>query len=197
MLMADSDSRASTLRVSRSTDRTPLTVETQAAETGDWNDGGQVDTDELTLIHADNPVVKSLINGRDEGQTPDGFDPDHETGDTAGNAYPYGQCTWWAYKRRTELGLPVGSHFGNGGDWATSASRLGYWVDNTPLVGDIVSFKPGQQGVDATYGHVAIVEQVHEDGSITISEANVGGQVGPFSRDITAGDAGELSYIHY
>ena len=49
-------------------------------------------TGKLTAISADNPVVKSLINGRDEGQTPDGFNPNHATGDT-GNAYEFSQCT--------------------------------------------------------------------------------------------------------
>lgn len=45
--------------------------------------------------------------------------------------------------------------------------------------------------------HVAVVEAVGGDGSITISEANVGGQVGPFQRTISGTDAGLLEYIHY
>lgn len=58
-------------------------------------------------------------------------------------------------------------------------------------------FTPGVLGSSSTYGHVAVVEAVGGDGSITISEANVGGQVGPFRRTISGADAGLLEYIHY
>lgn len=92
----------------------------------------------------------------------------HATGDV-GNMYPFSQCTWWAYIRRHQLGLPVGSYFGNGGDWASSARALGYKVNHTPSVGAIVSFAPGQNGSNAQYGHVAIVERVNSDGSIYTS----------------------------
>lgn len=165
---------------------------------GDWQLGDDNGTDgrKLSLLHADNPTISQLINGRDENQTPEGWDPDHATGD-AGNGYPYGQCTWWAYKRRAELGLPTASHFGNGGQWTDAARRLGYWVDSTPRVGDAVVFKPGQQGADPTYGHVAVVENVDDKGNITISEANVNGKVGPFNRTITADKASQLEYVHY
>lgn len=93
----------------------------------------------------------------------------HATGDS-GNAYEFSQCTWWAYLRRHQLGLPVGSHFGNGGQWAASARGMGYAVDNKPQVGDVMVFAPGQEGSDPSYGHVAIVESVNPDGTVTISE---------------------------
>lgn len=115
------------------------------------------------------------------------------TGDT-GDAYPWGQCTWWAYERRHQLGLPAGSHFGNAAQWAASATALGYTVDTTPTVGAIVVFQPGQAGAHPLYGHVAVVEQVHDDGSVTISESNVQG-VGVISNR-TLPDAGRFAYIH-
>lgn len=145
---------------------------------------------------ASNPVVNVLINARDAGSVPEGFNPDHSTGDN-GNSYPYGQCTWWAYQRRTQLGLPVGSRLGNGAQWADSAKKLGYWVDGEPRQGDVAVFAAGQLGVDSSYGHVAVVEKVNDDGSIEISESNINGQVGPFQRTLSAKNAAQLQYIHY
>lgn len=97
--------------------------------------------------------------------------------------------------RRTQLGLPVGSHLGDGGMWADSAKALGYWVDDTPRQGDVIVFSPAQ--VNNAWGHVAIVEKVNGDDSIEISEANVNGQVGPFRRTIEAKQTHEYQYIHY
>ena len=164
---------------------------------GSW---GMPDSDgeigRLTVIGADNPVVRSLVNGRDEGWTPDGFDPNHVTGDV-GNAYAFSQCTWWAYVRRHQLGLPVGSHMGNGADWADTARGLGYWVDDVPRVGDVVCFQRGQYGADPTYGHVGIVETVGQDGSFTTSECGAIYNGKPFSRTFTAEQAKQLQFIHY
>ena len=103
-------------------------------------------------------------------RTPAGFNPNHDTGDT-GNAYPWSECTWWAYVRRHQLHLPVGSYLGNGEDWAASARRLGYWVDGTPRSpGDVMVFAAGQDGSSVDYGHVAIVEKINDDGTVLISE---------------------------
>ncbi|MFR0558004.1 CHAP domain-containing protein [Pseudoscardovia radai] len=118
---------------------------------------------------------------------------DHQTGDT-GNSYPYGQCTWWAYVRRHQLGLPVGSYFGNAMSWAASARALGYSVDNNPQAGDIVVFAPGQAGASTTYGHVAIVEAVIGD-KIVISEANSGGALGQ-ATSRTLANIHDFTYIH-
>lgn len=117
------------------------------------------------------------------------------TGDS-GNAYPYGQCTWWAYERRHALGLPVGSYFGNAKDWSASALSLGYSVSNVPTNGAILVFSPSQAGAHAYYGHVAVVEQVYEDGSIRISESNVMGVGVISSRTFTANQAAQFTYIH-
>ncbi|PWG66788.1 CHAP domain-containing protein [Bifidobacterium callitrichidarum] len=180
---------------SRGDDRGTLQSE---QETGSWDLGEalSITTGNGQKIDASNPVIKVLVNSRDSGSVPAGFNPNHATGDN-GNAYPYGQCTWWAYKRRAELGMPVGSNLGNGSQWAASAQSLGYWVDQTPRQGDVAVYGAGQQGADAVYGHVAVVEAVNDDGSIVISESNVNGQIGPFQRTVSADNAKALQYIHY
>lgn len=93
------------------------------------------------------------------------------------DSYPDGQCTWWACMRGRRLGMDVGRYWGNGGDWAASAAGLGYEVTTSnPVSGAIVSFPPGVQGADATYGHVAVVEKVDPSaGILLISEMNVKG----------------------
>lgn len=166
-------------------------------EAGSWSLGESIDGSKLTGIQADNPVVQDLLNGRDRDRSPDGFDPNHATGDT-GNAYEFSQCTWWAYLRRHQLGLPVGSHLGNGNMWAESAKALGYWVDNTARhVGDVISFSAGQEGADGYYGHVAVVEKINPDGSIEISESNVKGLGVISNRTFSAEKAATFTYIHY
>lgn len=76
--------------------------------------------------------------------------------------------------RRHQLGLPAGSHMGDGADWANTARKLGYWVDNSPRVGDVICFSRGQYDSDLAYGHVGIVENVGQDGSITTGPARLG-----------------------
>ncbi|GGI14716.1 hypothetical protein GCM10007377_12310 [Galliscardovia ingluviei] len=117
----------------------------------------------------------------------------HATGNT-GNAYPPRNCTLWAYQRRVQLGLPVGSHMGNGAEWANSARRLGYTVNHTPAPGAIMVFQRGQAGTDPVYGHVAIVERVNADGSVYVSQGGIGFATFPFYE--TYQRASNFEYIH-
>lgn len=113
-------------------------------------------------------------------------------GAQAGNRYSYGYCTWYAYNRRVQLGRPVGSFWGNASSWAYMAAMSGYGVSHKPGVGDIM-----QNGGGA--GHVAIVETVHDDGSITVSEMNYYGTGGGWARVSTrtldAGAAAAYNFI--
>lgn len=222
---ADEPTTTSTLKrvtvdvASRSESRTPLgevtnnvaeatsqaqaeaaTQDEQTSNEGTWqlnDDSAALDVNNMSRSLANNPNVAALMDA-DYDLLPEGFDPNHITGERDGNAYPYGQCTWWAYKRRAELGLPVGSYFGNGNMWADSARNLGYWVDGTARhVGDIVVFQTGQVDADPIYGHVSIVEAINADGSIEVSESNVKGLGVVSSRTISAQDAAQLQYIHY
>lgn len=110
-----------------------------------------------------------------------------------GNAYPWGQCTYWAYVRRHEMGISTPSHLGNGGEWWANASKYGLRADHTPQVGAAISFLPGQLGADGTYGHVAVVESV-SGSTITISEMNAKG-LGVVSYR-TVYNASQYWYVH-
>lgn len=125
----------------------------------------------------------------------------HNTGNTVGgSAYPARQCTLWAYLRRSQLSLPVGSYMGNGADWANTARSLGYLVNNTPHYGAVMVFARGQSvgghwTADWQYGHVAVVERVNADGSVLISEGGTGFSTFPAWETIP--NAGAYQYIHY
>lgn len=182
--------------VSRSQARDSLSAVSGTVD-GTWLGGDNIDAAQLTAIPASNTTVKAWVNGPDKTLIPTGFQPDHATGDT-GLAYSFSQCTWWAYTRRHQLGLPVGSHFGDGAQWADSARNLGYWVDSTPRhEGDIIVFQRGQYGASAVYGHVGIVEHINADGSITTSECGGALHGHPVSRTFTAEQAATLQFIHY
>lgn len=84
---------------------------------------------------------------------------------SAGNRYAFGNCTWYAYERRLQLGNPVGSFWGNAATWALYGASAGRPVNGTPAPGAIMQNGGG-------YGHVAIVESVKPGVSVTISEMN-------------------------
>lgn len=81
-----------------------------------------------------------------------------------GNGYSYGYCTWHAANRRDEIGKPIPSSWGNAYDWRSRApaSRQG----STPKVGAIAWESMWYPG------HVAFVESVNENGTVTVSEMN-------------------------
>ena len=113
---------------SRSEARTDLSsssVTAQSTNEGGWglsNSDSTLDAKLMNRNNANNPVVSALVDA-DGDAVPAGFNPNHAVG-TNSNNYPWGQCTWYAYQRRAELGLPSSGNFGNGGAWAASASAL-------------------------------------------------------------------------
>lgn len=90
-------------------------------------------------------------------------------------AYAAGNCTQYVYNRIVQLDGYVETTMGNGMDWGVTGKANGYEVSSKPKAGTAVSFQPTVAGADGTYGHVAFVEHVYEDGSILISEMNVAG----------------------
>lgn len=107
----------------------------------------------------------------------------------AGNAYAWGNCTWYVYNLRPD----IGSFWGNASSWAVSARAAGYRVDGTPTVGSIAQWNPYASG-HSGYGHVAYVESVNSDGTITISEMNVRGTGVTSRRTVSASSVS--NFIH-
>ncbi len=111
---------------------------------------------------------------------------------SAGNAYAPGNCTWYAYERRAQLGRPIGSFWGNASTWAVNGAAAGFTVNTTPAPGAIMQNGGGYAG----YGHVAIVESLNPDGSITVSEMNYAGFNVVSSRNVPASALGNYKFIH-
>ena len=89
-------------------------------------------------------------------------------GSSAGNTYAQGWCTWYAKEMRPDLP----NNLGNGGQWVANAAAQGIPTGSSPRTGAIAE-EPG---------HVAYVESVNGDGTITISEMGWNYQVGQFNR---------------
>ena len=110
---------------------------------------------------------------------------------SVGNRYAAGNCTWYAYERRLQLGRPIGSFWGHARAWNTSARAAGFLVNNTPAPGAIIQNTWGGYG----YGHVGIVERV--DGqNIYVSDMNYAGYNVISSRTIPLAEASRYSFIH-
>ncbi len=121
--------------------------------------------------------------------TQDGFDPGVNTGqyagvpaapsgfDNASNHFYYGQCTYWAAMRYHALTGSWIPWFGNANQWVSGAAANGWVVSNTPVLHSIIVLQQYVQGA-GYYGHVAIVEAINPDGSVTTSNWNWAGNWG-------------------
>lgn len=108
----------------------------------------------------------------------------------AGNAYAWGNCTWYVYNRRPD----IGSFWGNASSWAASARAAGYLVDQNPTVGAIAQWN-AYAGGSYGWGHVGVVESVNGDGTVTISDMNYAGALGRVTtRTVPASSVS--NYIH-
>lgn len=107
------------------------------------------------------------------------------------NLYDWGQCTWHAFNRRAQIGKGISTYWWNANNWDSGARADGYTVDHNPTVGSIMQSDAGY------YGHVAFVERVNGDGSITVSEMNYSAGPGILTyRTIPASQRGYFNYIH-
>ncbi len=85
-------------------------------------------------------------------------------GNSAGNSYAPGNCTWYAKSKRPDLP----NFLGNANNWYNNAAAQGFNVGTAP--------KKGAVGQAVSGMHVVYVEGVSLDGStVTISEMNYGG----------------------
>jgi len=112
---------------------------------------------------------------------------------SAGNRYAFGNCTYYVYERRAQLGRPVGSFWGNANTWASNARAAGFTVNNVPAAGAVLTDQAGY------FGHVGVVERVKPNGDIVITEMNnyaYGGFNIVNQRTISAGQAAAYQYIH-
>lgn len=93
------------------------------------------------------------------------------------NAFPYGQCTWWAAQRYFQL-HHVYVPWMTGSDawaWTMRAHQFHWHVSRFPSIGAIVDLQPGVEGAYGL-GHVAVVEQVLGNGHVLASTMNWGSQ---------------------
>ncbi len=102
---------------------------------------------------------------------------------SSGNTYHYGYCTWYVKNQRPDLP----NSLGNANTWYSRAAALGYSVGSTPRVGAVGAHSRG------AYGHVVLVEAVHGNGTITVSEMN---RVGWGVRSTRTTSASEFVYIY-
>ena len=81
--------------------------------------------------------------------------------------------------------------------WAANAKQHGYPTGGTIQLGDVMSFERGVLGASGEYGHVAIVEEIKDNGSIVISESG-GGIPYAWLRTLTKEQANNpnITYIH-
>ena len=100
------------------------------------------------------------------------------------NGYDRGYCTYYAAAR---AGAP--SNCGNANTWAYFATLSGWTVSSTPRVGAIAQTSAGY------LGHVAIVEQVSDDGS-QIIYSDMNGLAG-WNRVGTSGWTPASHFQHY
>ena len=118
---------------------------------------------------AQQEAAKQVQQAQQTQQAPAASAPSVNSSQFAGlsNYYDWGWCTWHVFEKRAALGKPVSNMWGNANNWVNGASANGFAVNNTPSVGAVAQSYAGTNGAGAL-GHVAVVESINGDGSITI-----------------------------
>ncbi len=109
-----------------------------------------------------------------------------------GNTYFWGNCTWYVFNRRAQIGRPIPNNLGDAYRWFGSAIAQNLPVDRKPELGAIYLEPEGSY-----IGHVAVVERLNPDGSMLVSEMNYNWQTGVRTeRLISAADVNSHYYLH-
>lgn len=153
----------------------------QISEFNDAEINGLKIGDKIVIPNGVQPVARSVSSG--SGFAWGGYAPVYSN-----NGYDYGWCTWWAAKRRQDIGSPIPSNLGNAVTWASLARRAGLGVDSVPTAGSVAYYR-----TIGGLGHVGFVERVNDDGSIWISDMNYFG-VSQIGGSASAGGWGRTSY---
>lgn len=109
-----------------------------------------------------------------------------------GDEYAPGNCTYWAFARRAQVGESIPNTWGNASSWSANATLMGYRVDHSPSQNAIMQ----TPYVDGGLGHVAFVESVDPDGTWHISEMNVLGLYIVDHKAMPASAAVDYNFIH-
>lgn len=83
-------------------------------------------------------------------------------GDSSGNLYDYGYCTWYVKNRRPD----IPNNWGDAWEWLGNAQAIGWATGSIPKAGAV------GQTTSGGLGHVVYVESVNDDGTVNISEMN-------------------------
>jgi hypothetical protein len=104
------------------------------------------------------------------------------------NGYEYRNCTDYVQWKESTVGVTVPSNLGNGGQWYANAPASEQ--SNTPQAWD-AAVVPGNPG------HVAFVESVNPDGTITVSEYNHDAHGNGDMRTATASSMGFTKFVNF
>jgi surface antigen len=104
------------------------------------------------------------------------------------NGYQYRNCTDYVQWREAQVGVTVPNSWHNGGQWYDSAPASE--KSTTPAAWD-AAVVPGNPG------HVAFVESVNADGTITVSEYNHDAQGHGDTRTASAASMGFTKFVDF
>jgi len=102
------------------------------------------------------------------------------------------QCVSYVAWRLAQHARPLDNRtqrWGHARDWDDAARRLRHGIGHRPVVGAVAHWNAGERGAwyprgsarangtmwAGPYGHVAYVERVHPDGSVTVAQYNMSG----------------------
>jgi hypothetical protein len=106
----------------------------------------------------------------------------------------YGQCTYWANLRYHALTGNWVTWIGDAWQWQGGAMAAGWNVSSQPHVPSIIVLQPGVQGAGG-YGHVAVVESINSNGTVTTSDWNWYPALGAQTSDVTFSPGAGVSFI--